>query len=339
MKLKDNIVRPLGAGLAMTIPIILSLLLKDMQIATLGVMGAFSYLHFQYHSIAYNIKAIFLHGGLLVISLFFGMVSSIHPWSIPFIICLITFLGKIITGIYRIPKPNDFFIMMLYATGTNFNIASINQALFQSHYLLYGLMGSIISGVLISLIERLPYKLVEDTTTSKLSFTQKYQQMVKSDPYILIKSLHFSLIIFIAAYVSILFKETNGYWILVSSAAILSGGQTDKIKQRSFQRIIGSIIGLLIGLILLSFNLPTGIILIILVILNILIEVFMPINYTIANFFTNPQVILLATLATPIVKLSIISERFIGIIIGTAIAYFFILLIEYAMNLIVDDHN
>lgn len=42
----------------------------------------------------------------------------------------------------------------------------------------------------------------------------------------------------------------------------------------------------------------------------------MPVNYTVANFFTNPQVLLLMTIGTSFTPLKLIPLRFSGALIG-----------------------
>lgn len=50
-KTNDSFLRPLGAGLAMFITLLFAIALDNTLIVTIGIMGTFSYLHFQYTSV------------------------------------------------------------------------------------------------------------------------------------------------------------------------------------------------------------------------------------------------------------------------------------------------
>ncbi|MBP1043530.1 FUSC family protein [Vagococcus sp. BWB3-3] len=328
---KDSFLRPLGAGIAMAIPLLLAILLGDSQIASLGVMGAFAYLAFQYKSICYNVKAICLHGIVLFASLSLGLSSGLMPWTIPLVISVISFSGYLLTKIYRIPKPDIFFVIMLYATGTNF---PPTPEIFQtSGYLLFGVVGSLLSGVLISFIEKLPFT-QEPSDYGRLSFRDKYYLTIYQEPTVLIKAMHFAMILFISAYLSYLLQAQSGYWILISSAAVLAGEQLDKIRERFIQRVLGSVIGLLLGSLLIGFQLPLIVNFGLLIILNILVEYFMPRNYGIANFFTNPQVLLLSSIAAGSPALGMVPYRFSGVLIGSALALILMSIVDYGMSLV-----
>ncbi|STP38004.1 membrane protein [Enterococcus durans] len=93
MKKKRTLLRPLGSGLAMGVPLLLGILLKDPLISSVGAMGAFSYLAFQHISFLYNFKAILLHGGALLLAFILGALTALAPWSAPFIIGCFVFFG------------------------------------------------------------------------------------------------------------------------------------------------------------------------------------------------------------------------------------------------------
>lgn len=51
MNLTTKLLRPLGSGIAMGVPLITGILSKDPMICSVGAMGAFSYLAFQHLSL------------------------------------------------------------------------------------------------------------------------------------------------------------------------------------------------------------------------------------------------------------------------------------------------
>ena len=58
----------------------------------------------------------------------------------------------------------------------------------------------------------------------------------------------------------------------------------------------------------------------------------MPVNYTVANFFTNPQVLLLMTIGTSFTPLKLIPLRFSGSLIGSVLAMLLIFLMDWAVK-------
>ena len=326
---QDSFLRPLGSGMSMGVPVLLAFLLKDMQVATLGVMGSFAYLSFQKKSLLYNMKAISIHGILLVLSFTLGVYSVMVPSTIPFVISMISFAGFIITKIYRIPKPDYFFIIMLFATGVA--LPSGDHVFATSAYLFFGVGGALFSGLVISVLEKLPLRQPK-AAYANLSLPDKYYVTIYHHPDVILKALHFSMILFCAAYISYLLRDYNGHWILISTSSVLAGEYPEKIKERSYQRVLGSVIGLTLGFILISLDLPTTAKLCLLIPLNIGVEYFMSRNYAVANIFTNPQVLLLVSLMHVDGGYTIIYHRLFNLIIGVCITISFILLTEYSIK-------
>ena len=329
-KSQDSFLRPLGSGLSIAVPIILSFFLKDIRVASLGILGSFAYLSFQKKSVSYNINAISLHGFLLFTSFSLGLYTVSIPWIIPFSLSIIFFSSFVLTKIYHIPKPNYSFIIMLFAMGIS--MPATNQIFDISFYLFFGIGGALFSGIFISLLEKLPLK-IKKTTYEQLSFKDKYYITIYEFPDLFIKAINFSTILFCSAYIAYLLKDYNGQWVLISASSVLAGEDTQKIKERSLQRIIGTIIGLIIGSILLTFDLPTVVQLLLLIPLNIGVEYFMSRNYAIANIFINPQVILLVNLVSPIANYTVIYSRFINLIIGVCLSMSLILLSDYSIKI------
>lgn len=330
MKLNRTFLRPLGSGIAMSVPLVTGILVKDPQICSMGTMGAFAYLAFQHLSIGYNLKAILLHGGAIWGAFLFGALSALTPWVAPFVIALFACIAFVVAKVFRIPKPNYFFVIMLYATGYNFQADSISGIFTHSTYLLYGIGGSLVAGLLISYLEQLPLRVPKDRF-QKLMVKDKYYLTLYQQPEVLIKALHFAMVLFVAAYIAYLLRASNGYWVLISAAAVLAGEDMDNIKKRTVGRVIGGIIGIGIGFLLMRLELPLESKAAILVVLNILTEYCMPINYLVANFFTNPQVLLLMTIGNSFTPLHLIPMRFSGALIGSLLAMVLIFVMEYAL--------
>jgi len=327
-QIDDSFLRPLGAGLAMFITLLFAITLNDTKIATIGIMGAFAYLYFQYTSVCKNLVYIACHGISLYVAFTIGIYAGLYPVIIPFLISFISFFCFLLTKLFNVPKPDYFFILMLFATGTN--LTNVGNILYTSHYLFYGILGALLSGGIISVLLKLPFKSTNLSRPS-LSLTDQYYIMIYKDSDIILKAIHFSSVIFCSSYVATLFNEQNGYWILITSVAILGGEKIDEIRIRSHQRMIGSIIGLILGIVLINLSLSQIAIYLIIVLLNILVVFFVPRNYAIANFFTNPQILLLSSLNSTHVNLSIIPYRLFSTIIGIGIVLILMILFDYGL--------
>jgi uncharacterized membrane protein YccC len=329
---EDAFFRPLGAGLALLIPLILAMTLNNMQIAAFAALGAFAYLAFQRKSISYNLKAIFLHGFVLAWALNLGILTGRIPWIIPFAIAFFSFVAYLVCEIFRIPKPKHFFVIMVYATGTNINIHQADTMKIFIAYLGIGVLSSLLIGLLVSCFEGLPWK-IEKTKFEKLKVINKYYVSIYQKPEIFLNAFHFSMILFVAGYVSYLLRDTYGYWVLISTAAVLSGEEIQHIQRRYVGRILGSIVGLLIGAMLVNTEPSLVLTIALLTVLNICIEYFMPRNYAIANFFTNPLVLLLGRLTTGTFTMNMITYRLTGVVLGSVIAFVLVAIMHYALRI------
>lgn len=330
-KVSDTFFRPLGAGFSILFPLVLGLIIHNMEMAQFSVLGAFSFLAFQRKSIFYNLKATTLHGVALLGSFSLGILVSKSIFLLPFVIALLSIIGFFIVKIYNIPKPAHFFVIMLFATGTNTHLLSL-EFINIMIYVSIGVCSGIINSVIVSFFLKLPWK-TPKSKFQNLSFKDKYYVVVYNKPKIWIDAIHFSFILFIAGYLSYLLRAEFGYWVLISSAAVLSGEEIEVIKHRYKGRVVGSIIGIIIGILLLSLNLSIPEIIIVLLVLNIAIEYFMPRNYTIANFFTNPLVMLLGGLTSVVDPTFIVLTRLNGAILGSLIAGVLISIMHYALKI------
>ncbi|PCR99073.1 hypothetical protein RT41_GL000517 [Lactococcus fujiensis JCM 16395] len=330
-QVNDSILRPLGAGLSVLYPLIVGVLVHNMYVAQIGILGAFSYLAFQRRSIVYNIKATSIHSVCLIVGFLLGSFVAHFMFLLPFAISIISFLGFMVIKIFKIPKPGHFFVVMLFATATSIHL-SLSQVPSVILYLGVGTLSGLLNAVLISFIEKLPWK-SEINNDNKLSLKDKYYVLLYEQPKILLDGITFTFVLFVAGYIAYLLRNDFGYWVLISSAAVLSGEELKIIKTRYHGRIVGSIVGLLIGAGLTLLNLSIVEIVLVLMLLNILVEYFMPRNYALANFFTNPLVILMSLLTHVASPTFLILSRLNGIVLGSIVAALLIKFMSYALRI------
>lgn len=102
---------------------------------------------------------------------------------------------------------------------------------------------------------------------------------------------------------------------------------------RNIQRVVGGIFGLLLGMFLFSLNLTIIQTIIIITILNFFVEYTMVRNYGLANLFTNPLALLLASLSSDAFVSDLVGNRFIGLVLGSVIGLIGAALIAEAITL------
>ncbi|BAM60419.1 truncated hypothetical protein [Streptococcus dysgalactiae subsp. equisimilis RE378] len=225
-------------------------------------------------------------------------------------------------------------MLMVFATGYNFQKPLHEILTYHVWGLLLGVVVSVIVGVKISRLLNLPFSLWP-YVPKRLTLKQRYQFMLTKDPTVLVKASHFSSILFVTSYIAYLLIDKGGYWVLISSAAVLSGEHLEHIKKRTIGRVLGTIVGIVIGLGIIQLHVSVTYLILLLVLFNFLTEYYMPRQYTIANFFTNPQVIILMALSNSF-RHSVLTIRFLGVFIGSLLTLFIILILEYALQSMID---
>ncbi|MBS1504090.1 MAG: FUSC family protein, partial [Bacteroidetes bacterium] len=117
----------------------------------------------------------------------------------------------------------------------------------------------------------------------------------------------------------------HSYWVLLTIVVILKPGFSLS-RQRNYQRLIGTICGGLVGVSLLLLIHNKDILFIVLIVLMIATYSFIRLNYVVAVIFTTPYVLILFKFLG-VGQLSLVEERVIDTVIGSAIAFAAIYLI------------
>ena len=236
MNLTTKLLRPLGSGIAMGVPFDYWDSFQRPHDLFCWSHGSFFLFGFSTPFIQLQFKSNPDPRFCIVECLYFRGDYFIDSLECTVYYRLLILHGFLLSKIYRLPKPDYFFVLMLYATGFNFHhqtqnvTAALLAILHQSSYLLYGIVGSLAAGLLISAAERLPFHLPKDRF-QQLSLKDKYYVALYHQPEMFLKAMHFSMILFIATYSGYLLRASNGYWILISAAAVLAGEHMENIKK------------------------------------------------------------------------------------------------------------
>jgi uncharacterized membrane protein YccC len=112
----------------------------------------------------------------------------------------------------------------------------------------------------------------------------------------------------------------HGYWILLTIIVIMKPVYS-LTKKRNYQRLMGTLAGACVGLLILYFIKNTTALFVLMVLFMMMTYVFLRTNYLIAVLMTTPYVLLLFHLLYPVDFRTILADRVIDTLIGSAISF------------------
>lgn len=306
----DSKMRLVSAGICILVINITGYLLGNYSINALGSLGVFTFLNYSPNDKERIMKRLIFVGICIIISHALGMLSTLSIWLPPLIIGFIAFVSRLLFRVFNIDKPGDIFIVLVAAAGST-NVVPLEQMPIMSSYLIFGIILSIIMGYITLRVEKLP----------KQSFRIKGSIMgrIRQDPRMIVDSFYYAGALFFASYVNIALGLGRYSWVVVSCSAILQGNTLLQIISRNFQRIIGTTCGLLTAVLILSIPMTVITKIIIIIIFYMVVEYFMPRNYSIAIFFVTNMVLLQMTLTNHDIWPELLKARFLGIVIGSSL--------------------
>lgn len=131
-------------------------------------------------------------------------------------------------------------------------------------------------------------------------------------------------IIFLSLFIGQMLELQNPYWVPVSCAAVMQGGSTYHIWQRSFHRIFGTFIGVGMCWLILS-HVPNLLgVCVAIIILQFIVELLVVRHYALAVIFITPLTILLTEASNPLLNNPdvLIPTRFWDIALGSLLGAF-----------------
>lgn len=296
-----------AAGLCMLIILFTGYFSGNMQFASFGSLGIFTFLYYQQLPIKQLLTRMLTIGAFLYLCMVIGMYSSHLLWLSPIAVGLVAFVGRVGFRLYHITKPGPFFGIMIVTMGASTRVP-LHSVLGTSFYFLAGVAVSLIVGLCMLLTEKGPAQPLP---------TMPLVDRLHADPGAILDGIFYAATLFFAAYLSHGLALNNPYWMVVSCASILMGDNLRSILHRNIQRIFGTTIGLGIAAFIFSMPLSLPMTLLLISFLFIAVEFFIPRNYWLANFFTTPMALLLSTLAQQQYHASLLSDRLLGIALGS----------------------
>jgi uncharacterized membrane protein YgaE (UPF0421/DUF939 family) len=134
-------------------------------------------------------------------------------------------------------------------------------------------------------------------------------------------SLRIGLAVLVASLLAILFGNERPYWVSLACASALQGATTLAIVHRTIQRTIGTAIGILIGGMILFFHASPWELVLIVMVLQLIIELIIVRNYTLAVIFITPLAFIITFFShVELSTTTLIEARLIDTLLGAAVA-------------------
>lgn len=212
---------------------------------------------------------------------------------------------------YKISAPRSFFFILIAAMSIcqPYNIESIPIKV--------GLMAL---GTMLTCMFAIVYLFFlsyKEPTSTKEEIMPIFKKNTSADIW---ETLIYGCVMAVSLAIGHFFKLSNPYWIPISCAAVMQGASLYHIRQRMFQRILGTLVGVGFTWCLFHFiDYSPLLICISIIILQLMIELLIVKQYAIAVVFITPFTILLNEAANPLFNNpnALIALRFEEIIIGS----------------------
>ena len=307
---KDSKVRLIVAGICILVINLIGYFLGNYSINAVASLGVFTFLHYTPTEGDRIMKRMIFVGSFLFISYVLGLLSTVYILMGPIFIGVIAFLSRLLFRLFKIDKPGDLFIILCAAAGasTPVLLEEISQL---SLYFLFGVLLSLLMGYVSLKIEHAPKQ--------STSFQFNLLERIRQEPRSMIDSFSYAVTLFFASYINLAVGLDQKSWLIVSTAAILQGNTLLQMYGRHFQRIIGTTLGLVTATLLMLVPMSIEVKISLVVIIYVIVEYFMPRNYSIGIFFVTNMLMLQMTLTNPTIWPSLIHSRFYGILIGSLI--------------------
>jgi len=300
---------PVLASLCTGLPLMIGYSIDRLDYGILACLGGLVILYLPSTKLDNRMVTLLLCAFGFILSFTIGIIFSFNPYISAVILGLFAFGVNWVTNYFKLGPPGSFFFIMLasLAICMPFDLISIPTK-----------TGLIALGTIFSCVFALFYSLY---ITKKHSDKLHTQLPIKRKYINLAESIIMGCFIGISLLIGRIFELENPYWVPISCAAIMQGGNITHVWQRSFHRIAGTTIGIGLTWFLLQFDLNSLSICIAILILQFIIEMLVVRHYALAVMFITPLTFFLAELGSAIGvnHNQLISARLVDIIIGSLI--------------------
>ncbi|WP_262245511.1 FUSC family protein [Parapedobacter soli] len=301
---------PPVAGLCVGVPLLLGLLVDDIEAGKLASVGALVILYTQSNNLVNRMMILMACGFGFIFSFTVGIVFSFSYWLSPLVLGVYTFgLHYALFKLDLNRPPGNFFFTMIasMAISAPKDVAAIPTEI-----------GHVSLGVMIACTIGLIYSLL----TLKANERDETPALIHQNNYVnIVESIIFGVTVGASLLVAKLLQMENPYWIPISCMAVMQGISVKHVWTRAIQRVLGTIIGLILVWGVLQFPMTVLGVCICILALQIVVEFLVVRNYAIAAVFITMLTIFLAE---PNIALTqqpghLIQARLLDTVIGSVI--------------------
>lgn len=255
-------------------------------------------------------------GYLLVLcAVIFGAITAPYTILVPFVFCIMYPCAYIYGAANNHKKPQYFFICLSFLIANNM-ASGVRDV---PAIILWGLIiicALLIIQFIVLCIKRVPFR---QTDKSLQRVKPKYIGFIKENPAIIKKASVHSLILFIVSWVAYFLYDHRGYWMIISSAAILIGNEYAKIIVRGKRRMLGALIGLIVLCGLVFFNANPIVLIIVAIAAMVGATICMPKKYILGCAFVSIHATVSKIIASGDLSYTIALQRVLWTVTGACI--------------------
>lgn len=300
---------PVLASLCVGLPLLAGYFLGHLEYGIVACLGGLVILYLPPTNFRHRRSTMLFSSCGFLLSYTLGLVFSFNPIISSLVMALFAFSVNLVTNIFRLGPPGNFFFIMIAS------MASCQPFALEAIPIKAGLLAL---GVLFACTLALLYSMY---MTAK--YKDKLQAVipVKKNTIIISESLIIGAFTGIPLLVAHLLEFQNPYWVPISSLAIMQGISLTHVWQRSFHRMLGTVLGIGLTWIFLQFNLAPLSVCIWILVLQFIIEMLIVRHYALACLFITPLTIFLADIGSlfSIDPNLLISSRLTDIVVGSLI--------------------
>lgn len=301
---------PVIAGICTGLPILVGYFSNQFELGKIASFSALVILYIQSHTLADRMVKLIVCSFGIMFSYSVGLIFSFHPILSIVSFGLYAFAIHFVLNELQLNKPpgNFFFIMIssvAFCTAFDFEQIPIK-------------IGTVAIGTMTSCFLGLIYSILTLKNKAQIPLIKTHKRdrnLVLTEAFIIGIFMSLSLMI------SKLIQLENPYWVPISCLAVMQGSNSNHVKLRGIQRILGTFLGMIVVWIFLKFNPNILAICFALILAQMIIEFLVVRNYLFATIFITVLTVLIAE--TDIQNLQnlnhLIVSRGIDIVIGSSL--------------------
>lgn len=304
----------LRAGVSVLVPLLTLVLVGRTQWTAYAAFGAFTALYGRHHARSERAGMQVVAGCFLVVSVGLGVLLSSAPdarWFVVVVGALLAAAGSLASDSYRWHPPGPLFMIFGFA------VCAMGSPGIGTLPIAVGLAAA---SAAFSLVVSHLGVFRDPGGLRRPALPSPQLRVALSRPGIHAHLIRYVLACSIAGAIATGLGWAHPYWAMVAAVVVLAGPDFRSRITRGTHRVIGTLLGAVIAALVLSFH-PQGVAaVLVIVVLQIVTELFVGRNYTLALLFITPLALMMGQLIQPTPIGQLLRDRLLETLLGAAIA-------------------